>query len=84
MTNNNNTPNDSTGSNTVLSPINLTQEALETILDTQGNRAYSMIRSWLFKKANGFAPDEKAFKLHIVCNKLIPIIQELEPEYFQD
>ena len=61
----------------------ITQEELELILDNLDNKAYAMIRSWLFKKANNFAPNIKAFHLHKACNDLIPVIENLDPNYFK-
>ena len=57
------------------------QEDLNKVLDSLDNRAYTMIRDWLFDKANSFAPDEKALHLHRTCNALIPVIEELDPRY---
>lgn len=59
------------------------QKELNKILNSLDTEAYQMIRSWLFDKANEFAPDDKAWRLHSVCNELIPIIEELEPTYFK-
>lgn len=62
----------------------MTQEELNTILDSLDNKAYSMIRNYLYRKANSFAPNIKALHLHIACNNLTSVIVELEPDYFKD
>lgn len=60
----------------------MNQKELNKILDSLDNKAYSMIRSWLYDKANSFAPSNKALYLHGACNEIIPVIKELEPDYF--
>jgi len=58
------------------------QKELNEMLDSLDNKAYLYIREWLYTKANSFAPDEKALHLHRSCNALIPVVDELNPEYF--
>lgn len=60
----------------------LTQEELNQYLNSLDNKAYSMIRHWLFNKSNNYAPDVKAFHLKQATNALTPIVEELEPDYF--
>ena len=61
----------------------MNQEELNKTLDSLNNKAYSMIRSWLFTKANNFAPDIKALYLHESCNQLARVIEDVEPTYFK-
>jgi len=58
------------------------QKELNELLDSLDGKAYLYVREWLFKKANSFAPDEKALHLHRTCNALIPVVDELNPNYF--
>jgi len=60
----------------------MNQEELNKILDSLDKKAYSMIRSWLFDKANEFAPDDKALYLHNACNHISKVIRDVEPDYF--
>ena len=58
------------------------QKEFDKLLDGLDNKAYSMIRSWLFDKANDFAPDDKAMYLHQACNYISKIIRDVEADYF--
>lgn len=56
---------------------------LRAVLEKMGDKAYTEIRSWLYDRANSFAPNVKALHLHSACNDLIPVIDELDPNYFK-
>jgi len=63
------------------------QKELNAILDGLDVKAYSMLREWLFNKANTFALSDEgdiAVNLHIVSNNLTPVIKKLDPNYFRD
>lgn len=61
----------------------MTQEELNKVLDSLGDNAYSMIRKWLFDKANSFSPDVLALYLHKVCNALSTVITIKQPDYWE-
>jgi hypothetical protein len=60
-----------------------TQADLNNTLNSLDNEAYSILRSWLFNKANSYAPDVKALHLHAAANGMNNIIDAVDPEYFK-
>jgi|AntAceMinimDraft_6_1070360.scaffolds.fasta_scaffold111634_1 hypothetical protein len=62
----------------------MSQKELNKVLDELGNKGYPMVQRWLYDKANSFAPDDKAMHLHQACNKMIPVIKDLYPDYFNE
>lgn len=63
------------------------QKELNVILDDLDVKAYSMLREWLFHKANAFALNNEgniAIYLHTASNTLTPVIKKLEPDYFRN
>lgn len=68
---------------TYLSLFTITQANLNNILDSLDDEAYSMLRTWLFNKANSYAPNIKALHLHAAANGMNNIINTVDPDYFK-
>jgi len=59
------------------------EEKLTEKLESLGNKRFNFIRSYLFTRANNYAPNIKALFLHQTCNVLIGVVKELDPTYFE-